>query len=53
LGELLTYDPRQRLSASEALSHNWIKLYDDSDKDIEITCQALVALSKFNAQQKL
>ena len=51
--KLLHYDPRQRLSANLALQHNWIKLYDQSDKDIEITCQALVALSKFNTQQNL
>lgn len=38
VSKLLEYDPQQRPEANKALEHNWIKLYDQSDKDIEITC---------------
>lgn len=38
ISSLLDYNPANRPSANEALQHAWIKLYDQSDKDLEITC---------------
>lgn len=53
IASLLTKDPAERITLEEALEHSWIKLYDQSDKDKEITMKALASLSKFNTQQKL
>lgn len=53
ISNMMMYDPNKRISADEALQHNWIKLYDQSEHDQEVTKQALIALSKFNTQQKL
>ena len=50
---MLCYDPKQRISADDALKDQWIKLYDQSEHDHEITMQALISLCKFNTQQKL
>ena len=48
LDKLLEFSPEKRLTANQALGHDWIKLHDSNDRDIEITGQALVALAKFN-----
>ena len=46
--KMLQLDPAKRISAEKALQHKWIKLYDQTERDHEITMQALIALSKFN-----
>ena len=48
ISNLMMYDPKKRISADEALQHGWIRLYDQSEHDVEVTKQALLALSKFN-----
>ena len=37
LQKLLSYDPESRLSADEALNHNWINMYDKKELDQELT----------------
>ena len=33
ISNMMMYDPNKRISADEALQHNWIKLYDQSEHD--------------------
>ena len=34
---MLMPDPSKRITADDALQHNWIKLYDQSEHDQEVT----------------
>ena len=53
LQQLLKYDPEKRISAEKAMQHPWIKKFDDSVKDNHIVIRCLLALQRFNTQQKL
>jgi len=53
LKRMLTYDPDRRISAEEALKHQWItkKAYEEIDN--EVTLNALKNLKNFNIEKKL
>ena len=50
---MLAYDPERRISAEEALKHNWVtkKAYEEADNDA--TLMALTNLKNFNVEKKL
>lgn len=53
LKKMMTYDPDRRISAEEALRHQWIvkRAYEDIDSDA--TLNALRNLKNFNIEKKL
>lgn len=51
--KMLTYDPKKRMTALEAINHEWLKSKQDHNRDREVTQQALLNLSKFRADEKL
>ena len=54
IGHLLKYKPADRLTASEALEHNWFKAnVEEEGKAMEQTLAALDNLKNFRAEQKL
>ena len=50
---MLTYDPAKRISAEEALKHQWIVKKVQEPVDNKITNSALENLRNFRAEQKL
>ena len=46
--KLMTFDPRKRLSAREALDHKWIKDLSQNEIDEKITRNTLINLRNFN-----
>ena len=53
ISKLLAINPEKRLSAEDALGHQWIKRYDTSHEDPNITRQCLIQLSNFNTYSRL
>jgi calcium-dependent protein kinase len=53
LKRMLTYDPDRRISAEDAIKHQWItkKAYEEIDN--EVTLNALKNLKNFNIEKKL
>jgi calcium-dependent protein kinase len=53
LKRMMTYDPDRRISAEEALKHQWIakKAYEEIDN--EVTLNALKNLKNFNVEKKM
>ena len=50
---MMTYDFSKRITASEALNHNWIKKEAEKEEDHEATLAALDNLKNFRVEQKL
>ena len=50
---MLLYEPDQRLSASQALRHDWFDKFDDEEIQEELIQSCLLALSKFRQTNKL
>jgi len=50
---MLTYDPKKRYSAQQALNHPWIKKYCRQSYDKEFTMELLNNLRTFQTQHKL
>tara|TARA_B100000780_G_scaffold257043_1_gene206603 strand:+ start:439 stop:594 length:156 start_codon:yes stop_codon:yes gene_type:complete len=50
---MLKYNPEDRISASDALQHAWIKKYSESNIDINITKNTLNNLRNFSGASKL
>ncbi len=51
--KMLTYDPKQRISAEQALNHAWIKKKVTEPIDAKTTLSALNNLRGFRAEQKM
>ena len=51
--KLMTFNPRERISADQALYHDWIKKFDNKEADQIIVNQCLQALAKYNASDQL
>ena len=50
---LLKYNPSERVSASKALDHKFIKYYEETEEDGVLVNKCLMALVDFNIKQKL
>ena len=50
---MLTYDPKKRYSAQQALNHPWIKKYCQQNFDDEFTIELLNNMRAFQTQHKL
>ena len=50
---MLTYDPDRRVSAEDALKHQWITKKAHEDIDPDVTMNALKNLKDFNIEKKL
>ena len=53
LKKLMTYDIGKRITATEALKHNWIIREAEMEEDQEATLAALENLKNFRVDQKL
>jgi calcium-dependent protein kinase len=53
LKKMMTYDPDRRLSAEDALRHQWITKRAYEEIDNEATLNALKNLKNFNIEKKL
>jgi len=50
---MLKYNPADRISASDALQHSWIKKFSDTKIDKNITKNTLNNLKNFSGASKL
>lgn len=53
LKKMMTYDPERRVSAEDALKHQWISKKAYEEVDSEVTLNALKNLKNFNIEKKL
>ena len=51
--KMLTYDPKQRISAEQAINHAWILKKVKEPIDKKSTLAALTNLKGFRAEQKM
>ena len=53
ISKMLIYDPDERISASEALEHEWFKMFENEELESISLKSAFVGLKKFKAKQKM
>lgn len=51
--KMLTYDPDKRITAENALKHQWVMKKAYEEIDVEVTLNALKNLKNFNIEKKL
>lgn len=51
--KLLAYDPKERISAAEAIQHPWIKELSKGDLDEKMTRKTLINIRNFSSSHRL